>query len=65
MHTFILFVHEGYRFFSARRVYNPIRKNSTNVDGYRSDQAEVRRRKDSGEFENVGSKGKISRNTIW
>jgi len=55
---------EDHRFFSARRVYNRIRKNSANVDGYRRDQAEVRR-KDPGGFENVRSKGEISRNTIW
>lgn len=50
---------EGRRFFSARHVYNRIRKNSANVDGYRRDQAEARRRKDSGEFEDVwGPKGR-------
>jgi len=35
---------EDHRFFSARRGYNRIRKNSANVDGYRRDQAEVCRK---------------------
>lgn len=53
------------RFFTVHRVYNRICKNSADVVGYRRDQAKVRRRKDAGKFEDVGSKGEISRNTIW
>ena len=37
----LLYSQEDRRFISVRRIYNRIRKNSANVDGYCHDQAEV------------------------